>query len=136
MNRSNHKALFPRALTLFLLVLMGVATLVAQKKQDPKDASSELSFTVLKETSGKPVKYASVILHPVNKDGSQGGGGMQSKTTDEGKVSFPGIPYGKVRVQVIAKGFQTYGEDFDVKEPAQEFTIKLKPPQDQYSIYK
>ncbi len=51
------------------------------------------------------------------------------------KADFDGIPYGKLRVQVLAVGFQTYGEDFDIDKPKMEFTIKLKRPQGQFSIY-
>ena len=54
---------------------------------------------------------------------------MQLKTDPEGKASFPGAPFGKLRVQVLMRGFQTYGEDFDISQPAQEITIKLKRPQ-------
>ena len=38
-------------------------------------------------------------------------------------------------VKVTASGFQTFGEDYDVDHPNMQFTIKLKRPQDQYSIY-
>ena len=36
---------------------------------------------------------------------------------------------------VLAQGFQTYGEDFDVEKPRMDFTIKLKRPKGQFSIY-
>jgi hypothetical protein len=38
-------------------------------------------------------------------------------------------------VQVLATGFQTYGEDYEVNKPTMEITIKLKRPGGQYSIY-
>ncbi len=41
----------------------------------------------------------------------------------------------RLRVQVIASGFQTYGEDFNIAQPSQEITVHLKRPQQQYSIY-
>ena len=100
-----------------------------------EDKSSELKFLVLKDYNGKPVRNASVILHPVRKDGKQERGGFQLKTDQEGKTSFEGVPYGKLRVQVLARGFQTYGEDFEIKQPTTEITIKLKQPAGQYSIY-
>ena len=58
------------------------------------------------------------------------------KTDADGKANYDGLPYGKIRIQVIARGFQTYGEDYDVNQQSMEFTIKMKPPQEQYSIYK
>jgi hypothetical protein len=95
----------------------------------------DLSFVVLKARTGKPVKYASVVLHGVDSKGRQLHEGMQLKTNPDGKAEAGGVPYGKVRVQVIASGLQTYGEDFDLNEPAKEITIKLQEPKGQYSIY-
>ncbi len=119
-----------------LCALVAFAILLMTGVSFAEDGYSDLKFVVLKEQNGKPVRNASVILHPVNKDGKQEKGGMQLKTDPEGKTSFNGIPYGKLRVQVLARGFQTYGEDFNVSQPQQEIVIKLKPPQEQYSIYK
>ena len=102
---------------------------------DPK-GSSKLDFVVLKEATGKPVRNAAVILHSVDKKGHQGRGGLELKTDMNGKTTIEGIPYGKLRVQVIARGLQTYGEDFIIDQPAHQITIKLKQPQGQYSIYK
>src|SRR3954469_4874038 len=100
------------------------------------EGNSIVNFTVLRDYNGKPVRNASVILHPVGKDGKQNKGGAQLKTDAEGKANYPGLPYGKVRVQVIAPGLQTYGEDFDVKEKTMDIEIKMKRPADQYTIYK
>ena len=126
-------------LTLLAVVFSSMLAVAGDKKKDQKDtmdSSATLNFTVTKDTNGKPIKYAAVILHPVNSDGKQGKGGLQLKTSEEGKATVPGIPYGKVRIQVIAKGFQTFGQDIDVAQPEQEIAIKLKPPAEQYSIYK
>jgi hypothetical protein len=60
---------------------------------------------------------------------------MELKTDAEGKASFDGVPYGKLRIQVLAHGFQTFGEDYEVNQPTMEITIKLKRPENQYSIY-
>jgi hypothetical protein len=74
-------------------------------------------------------------MHSVGNSGKQARGGMELKTDGDGKTSFDGIPYGTLRVQVLASGFQTFGEDYDVQRPAMSFTIKLKQPQNQYSLY-
>ena len=81
------------------------------------DQTSELKFTVLKNENGKPVRNAAVILHPVDKDGKQGKGGFELKTDPEGRASFSAAPYGKLRVQVLAHGYQTYGDDFEINQP-------------------
>jgi len=97
---------------------------------------ADLKFVVLKESNGVPIRNASVVLHQLDGRGRQGQGGLQLKTDDEGKANYTGIPYGKLRIQVIAPGFQTYGQDHDINQPEHEFVIKLKRPQEQYSIYK
>lgn len=115
-----------------LLMLPGSAA--AQKDKDD-GPTSWLNFVVVKDDNGKPVRNAAVIMHPVSEKGKQEKGGMELKTDADGKADFDGIPYGMLRVQVLAHGFQTYGEDFDIDKPKMAFTIKLKRPAGQYSIY-
>ena len=110
-----------------LVLLAGIAAFGAEK-------SSDLRFLVVRDYNGKPVRNASVILHPIDNEGKQRGG-YQLKTDAEGKTNFDGAPYGKLRIQVLAQGFQTYGEDFDISQPTTEITVKLKRPGGQYSIY-
>jgi hypothetical protein len=112
--------------------LLGVAA--AQKDKDD-EPTAVLNFLVIKEDNGKPVRSAAVIMHPVSASGKQSRGGLELKTDADGKTSFDGVPYGKLRVQVLASGFQTFGEDYDIDKAKMDFTIKLKHPQGQYSIY-
>ena len=119
---------------LFLLFLTYIGMAAAQKDKDD-DPTSYVSFVILKESNGKPVRSAAVIMHPVDLKGQQGKGGIELKTDAEGKTSFDYVPYGKLRVQVLAHGFQTYGEDFEIDKPKAEFTIKLKEPASQFSVY-
>lgn len=108
----------------------------AMAQRDKDDGpTSDISFLVVKDDNGKPVRSAALIMHSVNSRGKQGRGDLELKTNAEGKASFDGIPYGKLRVQVLASGFQTFGEDYDVGQPNVALTIKLKRPQNQYSIY-
>ena len=97
--------------------------------------TSSLKFLVLKDYNGKPIRSASVVLHPVDGRGKQKNNGFEVKTNEEGETSFDGVPYGKVRVQVLMPGFQTFGQDYEVNQPEQQITIRLKRPQKQYSIY-
>ena len=115
-----------------VLLLVPVFAHAAQKGSEQ---SSELHFLVIKQGDAKPVRNASVVLHQLDKDGRQLSDGLELKTDNQGKASVDGIAYGKWRVQVIAHGLQTYGEDYDVKQPAMEFKIELKPPKHQISIY-
>lgn len=118
--------------------MLAVASLAAAQK-DKKDTNEGptaiLNFLVLKEDNGKPVRNAAVVLHPVNSRGQQGKGGMELKTDLDGKAIYEGIPYGKLRVQALAPGFQTWGEDFDIDQEKVTITIKLKRPQQQFSVY-
>src|SRR5258708_4739496 len=121
------------AVGVLLAALIVVTSAGAQRDVD--EPTAVLNFLVLKQDNGKPVRNAAVIMHPVNPRGKQGRGGLELKTDAEGKTSFDGIPYGKLRVQVLASGFQTFGEDYEVNQGKMEFTVKLKRPQGQYSIY-
>src|SRR5450631_2926777 len=117
-----------------LAMLAMVGTAVGQKDKDD-EPTSYVYFLVIKDDNGKPVRNAAVIMHAVNEKGKQGRGGMELKTDPEGKANFDGIPYGVLRVQVLAHGFQTYGEDFTVDKSKTEISIKLKRPQGQFSVY-
>ncbi len=118
-----------------LLAAFALPVRAAAQRDKDDEPTSDLSFLVLKDDNGKPVRNAAVIMHPVNSHGKQGRGDLELKTDPDGKANFDGLPYGKVRVQVLASGFQTFGEDYDIAQPKMAFTIKLKRPQSQYSIY-
>jgi hypothetical protein len=121
-------------LALTCIVVIPAWLTAGDKKSDSGQASS-VKFAVLKDDNGKPVRNAAVILHPVAQNGKQSRGGFELKTDSQGRTESDGIPYGMLRVQVIAPGFQTFGEDYSIDKPEQELTIRLKRPQDQYSIY-
>ena len=98
------------------------------------DRASDLKFLVIRDYNGKPIRNASVVLHPVT-EGKQDKGGFQLKTDLDGRTGFEGVPYGTLRIQVLAQGFQTFGQDYQVDQPQMEITIKLKRPNGQYSVY-
>jgi len=129
--------LSPRAIVgvaLASLLLAGGAA-AQRDRHAEEEPTAAINFLVLKDDNGKPVRNAAVIMHPVNSRGKQQRGGMELKTDSEGKSSFDGVPYGKLRVQVLAQGFQTFGEDYDVNQAKMDLTIKLKRPQGQFSVY-
>jgi hypothetical protein len=113
-----------------ILVLLMTLAAVAEHK------SASLQFMVVKDGDGKPVRNAEIVLHPVDKNGHQKDEGLELKTHEDGKAAVNGIPYGKLRIQVIAPGFKTYGDDYQINQPNHEITIKLQKPSEQYSIYK
>ena len=120
---------------LWIVGAFSVAANASDKKSQYDVPVSSLSFVVVKDYNGKPVRNAGVVMHSVGKNDKQDRGGLELKTDAEGKANFDGVPYGKLRVQVLAPGFQTFGEDYEINQPTMEITIKLKRPEGQYSIY-
>jgi hypothetical protein len=91
---------------------------------------------VIRASTGKPIPNAAVIFHPVNDKGKVEGA-MELKTDLEGKTKLDVIPIGStVRLQIIANGFQTFGNDYVANADAKQITIKMERPKSQYSIYK
>lgn len=121
--------------TLCLFVAASALADPGDKKSQYDYPVAQLNFLVIKDANGKPVRNAGVVMHGVGKHDKQNRGGIELKTDENGKASFEGVPYGKLRVQVLAPGFQTFGEDFEINQPTMEITIKLKRPEGQYSIY-
>jgi uncharacterized GH25 family protein len=128
-------------MTLFLRSFLPLVALVftgfsQQPSPSPAPPLAHIKVTVIAEAGGKPVKNAEIVLHMLDKSGNQKQEGLELKTHDDGKAETSGFPYGKVRIQVIARRFRTYGEDYDVNQPNLEIVIKLQKPKDQFSIYK
>jgi hypothetical protein len=125
------------------LLLAGLSASIAGMAQDTSNRGRKyksppptavVEVTVLRASNGKPVQNASVIFHPLQ-DGKDSGN-MELKTNDDGKALIDLLVIGSdVRVQVIAPGFQTYGEDFKVDKDKLAINIKLNRPTHQYSIY-
>jgi hypothetical protein len=113
-----------------LFVVLMIASGLAEHK------SATLQFVVVKDENGKPVRNAEIVLHAVDKHGKQHSDGLEIKTHEDGKAQISGIPFGKLRVQVIARGLRTFGEDYDINQPSHEITIKMQKPQEQITIYK
>ena len=97
--------------------------------------SARIEVSVIRDSNGKPVEHAAVIFHPI--EGDRDKGIMELKTNEDGKAVVDVIPVGDtVRLQIIAKGFQTYGSDFKVDKTDISMEIRLKRPGQQYSIYR
>ena len=95
---------------------------------------------VLKDQAGKPVDHASVVVrfvqgHSVVKLGKAIRTTFELRSNQEGEARIPSIPQGKILVQVIAKGYQTFGQTFDIAEEEKTLDITLNPPQQQYSAH-
>jgi hypothetical protein len=89
---------------------------------------------------GRPVDRASVVVKFVEgrsyvKLGKKIRTTYELRTNQEGLAQIPSIPQGKILVQVIAKGYQTFGETIEVNEEEKTIEVKLNPPQAQYSAH-
>lgn len=127
------------AVTATLLVMM-IASLSAQekarrgRKYKPPPPTAKIEVTVVRATDSKPIENAAVIFH-VDMDGDKGN--MELKTNEDGKTIIDVLPIGStMSLQIIAKGYQTYGQEYKIDKADMAFDVKMKRPTEQYSIYK
>lgn len=104
------------------------------RKYKAPPPTSRIQVEVLKKFNGKPIPNASVVFNPT-KDGKDLGS-LEVKTDPDGKAVIDIIPTGStVRVQVIADGFATYGQDYLIDQPTKDIAISMLRPQEQISDY-
>jgi hypothetical protein len=107
----------------------------------PMLAADMTTLTIsVKSPGGKPVENASVIVKFVKgrskaKFGKKIRLDWELRSNQEGLAKIPPIPQGTILVQIIAKDYQTFGQDFDVDEEQKTLEITLNPPQPQYSAH-
>ena len=94
----------------------------------------------VKTQSGRPVNQADVIVrfvkgHSVFKLGKAVRTTWELRTDQDGHATIPEVPQGEIRIQVIAKGYQTFGNTYDITDTEKTVPIKLNPPQQQYSSH-
>lgn len=105
-----------------------------RRKYKPPPPMSKVTVTVLRAADGKPLKNAAVVFHPAMGDTQEGN--MELKTNDDGVATLTIVPTGsQVLVQVIMQGYRTFGHKYDVPGSEKSITVKLLPPNQQYSIY-
>jgi len=135
------RSLWSRVSVACFTALLVTSILLAQdspvkrgRKYKPPPETSKITVLVTKKSNGKPIMNAAVIFNPF-KDGKDIGN-LEVKTDPDGKATIDIIPTGSlVRVQVIASGFATYAEDYQVDEPTREIPIAMLRPQEQVSSY-
>ena len=133
--------MFSRTLSRLCVVVAGLALIAgslagAQEKRGRKykapPPTAKIEVTVLRDFNGKPLENASVIFHTLNDPGN-----MELKSNEDGKALIEVLPIGEtVRLQIIAKGYQTYGQDYKIEKDQMAIEVRMKRPGEQYSIYK
>ncbi len=137
MNNASSSAKISLVVVSFLILLAAVAANGQDKAADAKskaDAGAQdvrLTIVVTGGEDKKPIDSASVYVRYVeeHKHGRDKKIEMNLKTNQSGVCHVPVVPPGKFLVQVIADGWKTYGEYYDVNQTDQTINITLgRPP--------
>jgi hypothetical protein len=121
----------------FLVAACAGALALPAVADDPQMTNLRIE---VKTHTDRPLDRASVVVKFVKgrnyfKLGKKTTTSWQVKTNQEGVAKVPPLPQGEILVQVIAKGYQTFGQTFEVNEPERTLEIKLNPPQPQFSAH-
>src|SRR5690348_18482363 len=80
------------------------------RKYKAPPPTSRIEVNVLRDEDSKPIENASVIFQLIGEKGN-----MELKTNEDGKSVIDILPIGSsMRLQIIAKGYQTYGQDYKI----------------------
>ena len=121
----------------FLILLFAFSAHAQDKAADPNAKADtgpkdvRLTIVVTGGDEKKPIDSASVYIRYVeeHKHGRDKKVEMNLKTNQSGVCHVPVIPPGKFIVQVIAEGWKTYGEYYDINQTEQTINISLvRPP--------
>ncbi|MGH9698669.1 MAG: carboxypeptidase-like regulatory domain-containing protein [Candidatus Acidiferrales bacterium] len=86
---------------------------------------------VVTGNTGKPVGNATVYVRFPEASGlfrHEKLSELDFKTNEDGSVKVPEIPQGKILVQVLAKGWHTFGKWYEIHTSEQTIEIKLELP--------
>jgi hypothetical protein len=102
----------------------------AKGKSDPASKTGRLTIVVTAGEDKKPVDNASVYVRYVTerKLARDQKIEMNLKTNLSGVCHVPEIPRGKILIQIIAPGWKTFGEYYDLDQAEQTIRISLVPP--------
>jgi hypothetical protein len=107
-------------------------TTIAKSSEDASDDTHTTKLHLRVVTNdGKPVGNASVYVRFYTEGGllhHDKLAELDLKTNQDGTVKVPPIPQGKILIQVIAKGWHTFGKWYDVEKDEQSIEIHLEPP--------
>ncbi|HXM45859.1 MAG TPA: carboxypeptidase-like regulatory domain-containing protein [Bryobacteraceae bacterium] len=89
---------------------------------------------------GRPIEHADVVVkfvsgHSAILLGKAIHASWEMRTNQEGVAKVPEVPQGTILIQVIATGYQTFGQTYEVNQLEKTVDIKLNSPQEQYSAH-
>jgi hypothetical protein len=85
--------------------------------------------------AGVKVHWSANKKHPAVRFGKAVNTTFELKTNQEGMANIPPIPRGDILIQVMAKGYQTFGQTFDIDDEEKTVEVTLNPPQQQYTAH-
>src|ERR1700757_1539181 len=94
------------------------------RKYKAPPPTSKIEVSILRNDDGKPIENAAVIFHTLKEKGN-----MELKSNEDGKALTDVLEIGEtVRLQIIAKGFQTYGGDYKIDKEQMAIEVRMKRP--------
>lgn len=100
----------------------------SDSKKDEAPPTTKIKIEVT-DPNGKPVSQASVYVR-FNESGGvfhkDKLAELDLKTNQDGSTKVPPIPQGKIMIQVVAKGWRTFGSWYDIESAEQTVQIKLQ----------
>ena len=114
-----------------LLFLLSQPTLAQLSQKSNKETRhTRVRIEVTAGEKDEPVENASVYVTYVKprrlaKDKRIE---MNVKTNRNGMAKIPSVPQGKILVQVIAQGWKTFGQWYEVEKEEQTIKIRLQKP--------
>ncbi len=122
----------PIALAVACLLLFSIASQAQSGKEDPKPKPAGNARVRIELTGGeskKPIADASVYLkfteEKVLRDKKIE---LNLKTNQNGMARSPEIPKGRILIQIVAPGWKTFGQYYDIVEDEQVIPINLDRP--------
>lgn len=104
------------------------------RKYKAPPETSHIEILVTREGNQKPIPNAAVVFHSSRNGKDEGN--LEMKTDSEGKAVIDVIPTGSsLDVQVIANGFATFAETYQVDEASRSIEVKMVKPRAQVSAY-
>ncbi len=101
-----------------------------EESSDKDEVQVRLRIEVTAGEKSEPVENASVYVRYVEERSLRRDRKieMNVKTNRDGRATIPRVPRGKVLVQVIATGWKTFGQWFDIEKDEETIKIKLQKP--------
>jgi hypothetical protein len=99
------------------------------KKDQAPSPANRITIEVTGGEANKPVENASVYLKTIKerllKDKKFE---VNVKTNQQGVAHIPDAPIGRVEIQIVAEGWKTFGQWYEITDPKQVIKIHLDRP--------